>query len=270
MDWGRAKTALICLLSVINIILGAVLLWRWHEEYVLARSMVEDTVRALKEMEVEIDEELLRREYDTLYQLEVGRDTEHEQEVFAALAGESSFEDQGSGIFEFQGDKGRGRISSGGSFELVMNEGGHISVGAAGVEGARKILAIIGEEKAGDILTEKNEFLVYGVQTIDGVAVYNINYQMYFDSEGMFRFEGSRIFGEVYICSDVPSKSASAALLVFADDMEGGCEITDLELGYAASLSAPGYTRFSPVWQIEHSGGVTYIDAITLEIFLEL
>jgi hypothetical protein len=98
-----------------------------------------------------------------------------------------------------------------------------------------------------------------------------MEYAMYFEKSGLLTFEGSRLLGQPETADTTPSKSLSAALLAYGKLMEEAktpCSaIYGAELGYAAEVSSPGYTKLIPVWSIESDTGVGYVNALTLELY---
>lgn len=280
MDWAKVKNTLIYFLLLINLIMGTILYLRVNEGRKIEQQFTSDAQIALERMGVSVSEEVLRGPSDQIYTLEIERDFSLERATFEALIGESTVEDQGSGIYYLIGGYGEARISSAGNFDIQLSVA--LPVTSDTPPGlAAEVLETMGISDMGDSyefgtggdMTDR-AYTVVGTQIVRGFSVFNRNYTFYFDEAGLRRVSGGRLLGSPLVSDVTLPRSAVTALFTFVELMEEAgtpCrEISSILTGYVAELSAPGYTKLMPVYELESDVGTYYMDALTLELYRQL
>ncbi len=277
MDWPKVKTTLIFFLLLVNLVLGTILFYRVYENNRIEKKFLADTVSTLGKLGVEVDVGVLEGKSDKIYTLEMERDFDLERASYEAIIGSSSVEDQGSGIYSLTGEFGSARISSTGSFEVTLKKSGLVSESSTVESVGKEVLEIMGVPEPADIFQLSHEddgYTLLGTQVIRTHRVFNRQYSLFFDTDGLYKMQGGRLLGTPLISDVTPSRSVTTVLFSFVESMEQSgtpCrEITAASLGYAAEPSAPGYTRLFPVWEVESDLGTYYMDALTLELYRQL
>lgn len=277
MEWPKAKTALIYLMLIVNLLLGMVYFSRTYESLKLRGEMAEDAVSALGKLGVTVPLELLKVKTEPIYTLEVERNEKLEQDAFSALIGEATIENQGGGNILMTGSIGTAKLSGDGVFSVNLGDNQRISVNLTAGKPASAVFMKMGIDIGDDIyrvFQTADGFIVRGIQSVRGADVFNREYELTFDSRGMYKMEGGRVLGEMLVSDKTSSRSIITVLFAFTDAMKElgtPCkEIVGAKLGYYAESSAPNYTQLSPVWEIESDLGIYYIDAVHLELIRNL
>lgn len=272
MDWPKVKTILICFLLMINVLIGALFVYRRTEDARIEREMIENVISGLDNLGVTISPEIFEAETPPLYMLEVERDSDIEMSSFSALLESPATEELGGGNLLLTSGESWARISGDGLFEAHLSDGYGIEVEKPGTEGAVEVFGLMGIDISDDNLTAEetqNGSVVRGVQVLNGRRIFNRSYEISFTSGEFKSMRGGRILGTPLICDATPSVSLATAVFVFTDTMiRNGTpirEITEANLGYYAESSAPGFTRITPAWEIVSDLGTYYVDAISLE-----
>jgi len=267
MEWHKTKSALICFFIAVDLLFGLILYSRVNTEKRLAAESVSNAVSALASMGITAPETIFENEHAPIGTLILMRDSAFETAAFLNLLGGGQTSEQGSGIVVLTGARGTASLMNMGSFELSLTGA------AAEYADAGDVFAAMGAAADGDMTYyeyTENGYYIHGTQRIDGITVFNMEYTMYFEN-GLLSFEGSRLFGQAETADEQLSKSLAAALLVYGRLMEEAktpCTVIyGAELGYAAEVSSPGYTKLIPVWSVDSDAGAGYINALTLELY---
>lgn len=272
MDWPKVKTILICFLLMINLLIGALYVYRKTEDARIEREMIENVISGLDNLGVTISPDIFETETTPLYMLEVERDTDMETSAFSVLLNSPATEELGGGNLLLASGESWVRISGDGLFEVYLGGVDGIGVEKPGIEGAVEVFRQMGIDISYDRLTAEETqdgIIIKGVQVLNGRRIFNRSYEISFASGGLKSMRGGRILGTPLICDATPSVSLATAVFAFTDTMiRNGTpcrEITGANLGYYAESSAPGFTRITPAWEIVSDLGTYYVDAISLE-----
>lgn len=260
MNVSRLKNIILLMLLAANLVLAAVLGVRSFEAWRADEQSLDRTVAALAELGAAVDRELLDDEPSPLYRTEVERDLTKETFFAERFIGASESVRDGSGVYRLSGTNGSAVLSNVGRFELALDT-------PTLCADAETFFALAGLDAADFAVADDGVTLT---QLVDGAAV--LGHELVLDIEGgrIAAASGSLLLGEIYVIDATPSKSLSAALLSLAAELHDASQpagrILSAELGYAATLAAPGYALLEPTWRIATAdAGVWYVDALTLE-----
>ena len=262
MSSARIKTVAILLLLVVDAILGSVFVWRIANAARIETRAAEESVAALERLGLEVDVELLRRDYGELYPLEKERSLEAERLLAFALIGAEQLEPQGGGIYTAETERGRFRISNAGLFELTLYP--PYPDGLSENPTAQELAALaVAAGVPGDACEVRD-----GAQIIDGARVFGRDISVAV-GDGFISASGGLLLGEIYVTSAESSHGVVAALMTLAGrraDGDAPETVSSVELGFSAELIAENYTALRPAWRIETDAGEYYVDAVELAL----
>ncbi len=245
------------MLLTADLVLAAVLGVRAFETWRLDEDAATRASEALASLGAEVTRDMLRDEPAPLYMVEIERDLTAERTLAETFVGSGALMRDGSGSYRIEGERGTARLYGAGRFEAEISA-------SIACPDADTFLELAGLGEAEMVTGESSVTqLVRGAPVFGGELVLDIE-------NGELRgVNGIVLLGDDYIIDGTPSKSLDAALLSLAEELhDAGTpagEVTSAELGYEASLAAPGYMQLHPTWRIEtEKAGTWYVDAFTL------
>ncbi len=258
MKISRLKNIIIAMLLAADLVLAAVLGARAFETWRLEEDAAARASEALAALGAEVGRDMLGDEPPPLYIVEIERDLTAERALAETFVGAGALVRDGSGSYRIEGERGTARLHGAGRFEAEITA-------PAACPDASTFIELAG---LGGIETVTGEDTV--TQLVRGAPVFGGELALDIENGELRGVSGIVLLGDDYIIDGTPSKSLDAALLSLAEELhDAGTpagKILSAELGYAASLAAPGYMQMAPTWRIEtESAGTWYVDAFTLE-----
>lgn len=251
MDRGKVKTAVIVILLVLDVLLGALLLW----QTAVTRKIQNDAFENLKTVLHNNGVELLLEELPSaegVYSMQSERDRAVEAALAGVLTGSEQGVDQGGNIFCYTGPMGEAQFRGSGEFEVLF------TAAASDPE------ALVAEA-----LEDYGIGLSHGIlcQQVEGRSIFNCMLEMNYADAKPVSLTGRLVAGEFLAVMDEPAMDASTALLRFIADLEDYgficTEITSMELGYTMSAMVTGKFRLTPVWSVITDTGEYYVNAVS-------
>lgn len=272
MDISKFKNLILGVLLAANLVLAAVLGMRAYEGYRLERTAAENTVTALRNLGTNVDIEQLSADISPLYPSEVERDLDAERELVRSFIGEHTIAEGGSGIYHLEGERGGASLQNTGRMTVIFSD--EFSESISGAEDMLLALGVDSQYYAALLRMTADELVVGGTsirRLITGAEVFGLSLDAREVDGRVLGMDGGILLGEVYVTEGNHSKSLSAALLVLSSQLHDADtpagNIISADLGWTASLAAPGYTHLEPTWRIEtENAGVWLVDAMTLDV----
>lgn len=251
MDRGKVKTAVIAILLVLDLILGAFLIW----QSATARKAERDAFQNLQTVMHDNGVELLLDELpsaDGVYTLLSERSLTAEAALAKVFTGSDQGQDQGGNIYYYAGSTGEAWFRGSGDFEVLFSE-----PTAQMDPSVRKALLQYGiDPDRGDI-----------IQQVDERNVFNCSVSLNYVNSLLTSVTGRLVAGSFSAVVDTPAMDASTALLRFIASLEDNgficTEISSVELGYLMSALVTGGFQLTPVWRVVTDTGEYYVNAIS-------
>lgn len=266
MEWSKLKNIIILILLMANLFLLIMVGVQERGSAQYREQTVTDMVSVLEQNGIRLDRANIPEELD-LTPMTVERDQESEAALAAALLGECSTSDLGSGRYAYQSNLGWAEFRSNGNFSFTFHDG------ALTVSGGEEAHALAVMEKIGftGVLVSREEnggqlFLTLR-QTWKDLPVLACQVTLEYGDGGLQSINGQRLMG-----TPQPSAEKSelitvpTALLRFLDGITGlgdiCSEITAMTPGYRLTVSADA-TQLIPVWYVTTDTGAYSLDALT-------
>lgn len=272
MDISKFKNLILGVLLAANLVLAAVLGMRAYESYRLERTAAENTVTALRSLGTNVTVEQLGDNIAPLYPSEVERDLDAERELARSFIGEHTIAEGGSGIYNLEGENGSAGLQNAGRVTITFSDEFSESISSA-----EDMLLALGADSqycAALLRMTADELVVEDTgirRLITGAEVFGLSLDAREVDGRVVGLDGGILLGEVYVTEGSHSKSLAAALLALSAQLyDAGTpagNIISSDLGWTATLAAPGYTHLEPTWRIEtENAGVWLVDAMTLDV----
>ncbi len=261
MNISRLKNLILLMLFAANLVLAGVLGVRAYEARSAERRALVESLAALAALGAKADAELFEAEPSPLYRTEVERDRGAETAFAERFIGAAETTRASSGSFTLGGGLGSATMSGAGRFDFALTSPLNCASAADFAERA----GLSPEEYS----IESESALA---QLVGGSKVFGQDIELLVEDGGLVGASGGLLLGDMYVIDATPSKSLTAALLQLAADLnDAGTPagaILSVELGYTATLSAPGYSLLEPTWRVETEfAGVWFVDAFDLRSY---
>ncbi len=250
MEWSRAKTLLIALLLVVNVLLGFNAAVRIRERGTREDETVRRALDVVASRGVSLPEAQALAMPGSMTGYVLTRDAAAERARAEALLGACEEVQPGGGIYSFTGAAGAVTFRSGGYVEVAWN--------GEETPDLTSFLTPPGAVRA-EVRAEEG---VYGL-LLDGLPVSGARLAR--DEQGLW--SGTWVFGSVRL-SEQSSVSRAAMILALGTAASQLGEQSIVSLAPACVLTAlpSGDIRLTPAWRAETDGAVFHVSALSGEL----
>ena len=268
MEWSKLKNIIILILLTANLFLLVMVVVQERGSAQYQEKTITDMISVLERNGIRLDRANVPEELE-LTALTVERDRESETALAAALLGECSVSDLGSGRYAYESDLGWAEFRSNGNFSFTFFDGAW----PAAASGGEEAHALSTMEKVGftgvSVSREKigGQVLLTLRQTWQDLPVLSCQITLEYVDGCLQSISGQRLMGTPQPSSEKSEfLTVPTALLRFLNgitDLGDICsEITAMTPGYRLTVSADA-TRLIPVWYVTTDTGAYSLNALT-------
>ena len=268
MEWPKLKNIIILILLLVNVFLLIMVGTQERDTAQYREQTITDTVSVLERNGIHLDRAHVPEELE-LTPMTVERDQESEAALAAALLGECSSSDLGSGRYAYQGAQGWAEFRSNGSFNITFQDGVR-KVEESGGEEAHALTTLEQVGLTGVLVSrEENggQVTLTLRQTWQGLPVYSCQITLEYADGFLKSIAGQRLMGTPQPSGGkselISVPTALLRVLNGINDLGDICnEITAMTPGYLLVPSADA-TRLIPMWYVTTDTGVYSLNALT-------
>ena len=268
MEWSKLKNIIILILLLAN---GFLLVMSGAQQRRTARfqeQALTDTLLLLERSGITLEQDSLPSELE-LVPMTIERDQESEAALAAALLGECSFTDLGSGRCAYQSAQGSAEFRSNGSFSFTFPDGVQRAEAPGGEED--HALAVLEQIDFTGVLVSREEedgqITLNLRQTWQGLPVFSCQAALEYEDGCLRSIAGQRLMGTPQPAVERSEPiSVPTALLRVLNGLNGlgdiCSEITAMTPAYLLASSADA-TRLIPAWYVTTDTGSYTLNALT-------
>lgn len=270
MEWSKIKNIIILLLLLVNGFLLVLVGMRQGQSQRYQSSALTQALQVLEGNGIQVQQQALA-DARGRSAWSVGREVSREQALAAALLGEEvSVENQGGGVYRYQGQRGWVTLRAGGAVSLTTAQDSRWTTQDP-LRHAQGLLEEMGLE--GEVLEAG---IVQGTGTVclrqlwQGAPLFSCRLVFTYDQGRLLSMEGSLTAADPAQGEQEPGESLTlpTALLRFLDGILSSgdvcSQIQSMQPGYRVTdQSFSGSVTLHPVWLVTSNTGQYYLDGLT-------
>lgn len=268
MEWPKLKNIIILILLLVNVFLLIMVGAQERDSAQHREQTITDAVSVLERNGIRLDRTRVPEELD-LTPMTVERDQESEAALAAALLGECTASDLGSGRYAYQGKQGWAEFRSNGSFNITFYDGAW-KVEESGGEETHALTTMEQVGLTGVLVSRKEsggQVTLSLRQTWQEVPVYSCQITLEYANGCLQSIAGQRLMGTPQPSGDkselISVPTALLRVLNGINNLGDICnEITAMTPGYLLAASADA-TRLIPMWYVTTDTGAYSLNALT-------
>ncbi len=270
MEWQKLKNIIILILLVVNGFLLVLAGSRRKEAESYERTALEQTVQVLERGGITVDLSACAPAAD-LSPRSVERDLARELQMAQALLspGEVRAENQGGGLYLYQGGNGELTVRSGGELSAKMADNPNQFITEDLERHASKLLKRMDVDGERIGVTEEGEWTrVRFRQRWNGVPVFSCEVEVVYYYNLLYSVQGTLLTAQTGTAEAGEILALPTALMRFSEEIAAIGDvctaIRSMEPGWRGTVqSLSGGVRLSPVWLVSTDTAKYYLDCVT-------
>lgn len=267
MEWRSLKNLIILILLVVNGFLLVLVASRKEESVRYERSALKQTVQVLEQSGIQADPDAAAPA-DGLVPMAVERDLDRELRMAQALLGpgEVRGENQGGGLYLYQGGNGELSVRAGGELSAKMADNPNQFITEDLERHASGLLKRMGADVERTGVTEEDEWTrVRFRQVWNGVPVFSCEVEVVYYHNLLYSVQGTLLSAKEGTAEQGRIMALPTALMRFSEEIAAAGDvctaIRSMEPGYRGTAqSLSGGVRLSPVWLVTTDTAKYYLD----------
>lgn len=271
MEWPKLKNIIILILLVVNGFLLVLVGARRKESARYERLALEQTMQALENSGIQVDPDAMDSA-DGLIPMAAERDLSRELQLAQALLGKGTVqvENQGGGLYLYQGSNGELSVRAGGELSAEMADNPNLLADGGPERHAAGLLKKMGIDAEQIDVTEESEWTrVRFRQVWNGVPVFSceVEFVYYYDTL-LSSVQGTLLTAQAGTAEAGSCLTLPTALMRFSEEIASAGDvctaIRSMEAGYRGTVqSLSGGVRLAPVWLVATDTADYYLDGVT-------
>lgn len=270
MEWRRLKNLVILILLLVNGFLLVLVTSRYREDRRYRRSALEHTLEVLADRGIQVDAGALS-DASGLAPVSVERDLAREERLAQALLGKGAVqvENQGGGLYLYQGGNGELSVRAGGELSAKMADNPNQFVTEDLERHASGLLKRMGVDAEQTGVTEEDEWTrVRFRQRWNGVPVFSCEVEVVYYYNLLHSVQGTLLTAQAGTEEPGNRLTLPTALMRFSEEITSAGDvctaIRSMRAGYRAAVqSLSGGVQMAPVWLVTTDTAVYYLDCVT-------